>query len=169
MNFTTAKIEQIIQLLENTEKLHLTLVPVIERERRVALGSVPQLLVDIAVEKEVVLAQLGQLERQRALILGQLAEDLNIAMPQLNLTILSEHADMNQKQRIARLKNILGKLVKDIKRKNEENRALIQHRLALTQNSLGFFQHWMIPASVYGSSGRINSSHSNGKLLSGSF
>jgi hypothetical protein len=44
---------------------------------------------------------------------------------------------------------------------------LIQHCLDLTRGAIGFFQHWTIPASVYGASGLIHSGQHNGKLLSG--
>lgn len=167
MNTITAMIEQIIDILEQSEKLHQDLLPVMDREKRAVLGSDPHLLAEVAVEKEALLAQLGRLEPQRKRIIHQIAETLDISAPQLNLSALSMRAENVQKPRIEHLRDSLGKLVKTIKRANEENRALIRHCLALSQSALGFFHHWMIPASVYGSSGRINSGQGNGKLLSG--
>lgn len=167
MNTLTAKIEQIIDVLEQSEKLHQSLLPVIESEKQAALGSDPKRLAEVVAEKEALLANMKHLERRRIQIIHQIADAMNLSAPQVNLSTLLTRVEGAQKTRIEHLKDSLNKVVKTIKLANEENRALIRHCLALSQNALGFFQHWMMPASVYGASGRISSKQSNGKLLSG--
>jgi flagellar biosynthesis/type III secretory pathway chaperone len=160
-------IDQVIDLLEQSEKLYRLLLAVIQEEKKAVLGSNPKLLAEVTAEKEALLARLNQLERQRLRLVQLLSGTLNISAERLNLSILAEKSDNGHRSRIKKLAESLGGLVKRVKQANEENRALIQHCLNLTQSAFCFFQHWMMPASVYGASGRINCGQRNGKLLSG--
>jgi flagellar biosynthesis/type III secretory pathway chaperone len=163
----TAMIDQIIETLEKSEQTYQLLLPVMRREKQAVIGSDPRNLAECVIEKEAVLAQLGTLESQRIRLIHKVADDMKVPTKRLSLSGLAERADENQRPRITRLRDSLGQLVQMVRTENQENRALIQHCLNLTRGAIGFFQHWMIPASVYGSSGRINSDQRNGKLLSG--
>ena len=163
-----AKIDQIIATLDQSEKAYESLLPVIFRERKAALGSNPRKMTDASLEKETLLAELSALEKQRLRLVNQLAGHTGTPAASLNLSAIAEIADGDQGRQIMRLRESFGKLVRTVKLENEHNRVLVQHCLTLTQGAIGFFQHWMIPASVYGASGRISSGQNNGKLLSGS-
>ena len=162
-----AKIDQIISNLGQSEKVYQSLLPVIFRERKAALGSDPRTLAESSLEKETLLAQLRPLEKQRLRLVGELGDHMGIPAANLSLSRLAEIADSEQTPRIERLRESFGRLVRKVKLENEQNRVLVQHCLTLTQGAIGFFQHWMIPASVYGASGRISSGQNNGHLLSG--
>ena len=162
-----AILDQVIEILEQSEGFYQNLLPMINREKRAVLCSDPSQLAAVTVEKEELLARLGQLERQRVKLIDQLADNLNVSPTQLNLSVLAAHAETYQADRILSLRDSLGELVKKIKRANAENRLLIQHCLDLARSALGFFQHWMTPIAVYGSSGRIDDGHRSGRLLSG--
>ncbi len=163
----TAIIDQIIDNLEQSEILYTDLLPIFEREKRAAMQSNAGQLADVTVEKEELLARLSRLEKKRNHLINLMADNLNLPPAQLNLSELAACADTDRAARILKLKDSLGRLVKTIKRVNAENRVLFQHCLDLVRGALGFFQHWMRPASVYSSKGRIDSGHRNGKLLSG--
>ena len=164
----TAILDQIIESLEQSEALFQELVPIFDREKRAALYSNPSQLAEVTVEKEELLARLGKLERKRISLINLMADNLNLSPTQVNLTELAARADAHQASRIIKLRNVLGRSVKTIKRANAENRLLLQHCLELVRGAIGFFQHCMMPGPVYGSSGRIDNGHRNGKLLSGS-
>ena len=163
----TAILDQVITILEQSETLFQELVPIYDREKRAALCANPCQLAEVTVEKEELLARLDKLERKRIRIVNLMADNLRLSPAQLNLTELAARADAHQASRILKLRDALGRSIKTIKRANAENRLLLQHCLNLARGALGFFQHWMMPTSVYGSSGRIDSGHRNGKLVSG--
>jgi flagellar biosynthesis/type III secretory pathway chaperone len=161
------RIDEIIETLERSEALYQLLVPLMQREKGAALGANPRILAEVTADKEALLSQLNALERQRTRLVDLAAEETKIPVTGLNLSALADLAGDDQKIRITRLQGTLARLVQTVKRQNDENRALIQHCLDLTHSAIGFFQHWTIPASVYGASGHIRSGRPNGKLLSG--
>ena len=158
---------EIIETLERSEALYQLLLPLMQREKAAALGSNPRILAEVTADKEALLSQLNALERQRGRLVHLAAEETKIPVTGLNLSALADLADDDHKIRITKLQETLARLVKTVKRQNDENRALIQHCLDLTRSAIGFFQHWTIPASVYGASGYICSGRPNGNLLSG--
>jgi len=162
-----AILDQIIEVLEQSEALFQELVPIFDREKRAALCSRPRQLAEVTVEKEELLARMSKLERKRINLINLMADNLKLSPTQLNLSQLATHADAHQASRIINLRDALSQSITTIKQANAENRLLLQHCLDLARGALGFFQHWMMPASVYGSSGRIDNGHRNGKLLSG--
>jgi flagellar biosynthesis/type III secretory pathway chaperone len=163
----TAILNQLIDVLEQSEGMYQELLTLADREKAAALGCNHQLLVQVNAEKEELLARLDRIDRRRIQLLRQMADDLKMAPAQLCLSELESRGDARQAVRIGNLRASLKNLIQRIKGANAENRQLIQHCLDLSRNALGFFQHWMMPAAVYGSSGRVDSGHRNGKLLSG--
>ncbi len=163
----TAILNQLIDVLEQSEGMYQALLTLADREKAAALGCNHQLLVQVNEEKEELLARLDRTDRKRIQLLRQMADDLKLPPAQLCLSDLESRADARQALRIGNLRASLKSLIQRIKRANAENRQLINHCLDLSRNALSFFQHWMMPAAVYGSSGRVDSGHRNGKLLSG--
>jgi flagellar biosynthesis/type III secretory pathway chaperone len=163
----TAILNQLIDVLEQSEVMYQALLALAEREKAAALGCKHQLLVQVNAEKEALLAQLDRNDRRRIDLLHRLADDMKMSPAQVCLSELESRADARQATRLGNLRSSLSTLVHRIKRANMENRRLIQHCLDLSRSAMCFFQHWMMPAAVYGSSGRVDSGHRNGKLLSG--
>jgi flagellar biosynthesis/type III secretory pathway chaperone len=163
----TAILNQLIDVLEQSEVLYQALLALAEREKAAALGYNHKLLAQTNADKEELLARLDRTERRRIDLTRLIADELKLSPAQLCLSELEIHANARQATRIGNLRSSLRTLVQTIKRVNAENRQLLQHCLDLSRSALGFFQHWMMPAAVYGSSGRVDTGHRNGKLLSG--
>lgn len=163
----TAILNQLIDVLEQSEVVYQALLALADREKAAALGCNHQLLVQVNAEKEELLARLNRNDRRRIDLLHRVADDLKLSPSQVCLSELASRADDRQAMRIGKLRSSLGTLVQKIKQANLENRQLIQHCMELSRNALSFFQHWMAPAAIYGSSGRVAHGHRNGKLLSG--
>lgn len=163
----TAIMNQLIDVLEQSELVYQALLTLADREKAAALGCNHQLLVQVNAEKEELLARLNRNERRRIDLLHRVVDDLKLSPSQVCLSELESRGDARQAMRIGNLRSSLGTLVKKIKQANVENRQLIQHCLELSRNALSFFQHWITPAAIYGSSGRVASGHRNGKLHSG--
>jgi flagellar biosynthesis/type III secretory pathway chaperone len=163
----TAILDQIIDVLEQSEALYQALLGIAKREKAAALGYNHRELAQVAAEKEELLARLDRMERKRIDLIHRMAVDLNLSPAHLSLAELESRADAHQLTRIVNLRSSLRPLAEAIKRINAENRQLIQHCLDLSRSAMSFFQRWMMPAAVYGSSGRVDSGHRNGKLLSG--
>jgi flagellar biosynthesis/type III secretory pathway chaperone len=163
----TETLNQLIDVLEQSEGLYQMWLALSDRERAAALGCKHQVLVQVNVEKEELLASLARNDRRRIDLLHRMADDLKLPASQLNLSELESRADAREAMRIGKLRTSLRTLVQRIKQANAENRQLIQHCMNLSRSALGFFQHWMMPAAVYGSTGRVDTGHRNGKLLSG--
>lgn len=163
----TAILNQLIDVLEQSEGMYQALLALADREKVAALGCKHQILVQVNAEKEELLARLDRNDRRRIDLLYRVADDLKLSPAQLCLSELESRADARQAMRLGNLRSSLRTLVQRIKRANAENRQLIQHCRDLSHSALGFFQHWMMPAAVYGSTGRVDSGHRNGKLLSG--
>jgi flagellar biosynthesis/type III secretory pathway chaperone len=167
MSLVTAILNQLIDVLEQSEGLYRALLALADREKAAALGYNHRQLAQVTAEKEELLARLDRTERRRIDLIRRMADELKLPPAQLSLSELETRADARQAIRIGNLRSSLSSLVQTIKRVNGENRQLIQHCLDLSRSALSFFQHWMMPAAVYGSSGRVSSGHRNGKLLSG--
>jgi flagellar biosynthesis/type III secretory pathway chaperone len=163
----TASLNQLIDVLEQSEGMYQVLLTLADRERTAVLGCKHQVLLQVNAEKEELLVRLGRNDRRRIDLLHRVADDLELSSEKLCLSELEYRADAVQATRINHLRTSLRTLIQRIKRANAENRRLIQHCLDLSRSALGFFQHWMMPAAVYGSTGRVDSSNRNGKLLSG--
>lgn len=160
-------IEQLIEVMEDSEKIYEQLLPVFQKEKKAAFSSQPDSFCEIVEEKEELLAHLSRLERRRQIILNQISAQWDIPLNELRLSILADRIQGGQSSRIRRLRTSLNELIRKVKKSNEENRRLIQHCLEIVQGTLGFFQHWVMPRDVYGASGQMSMHHRNGNLISG--
>lgn len=163
----SATIGKIIENLEKSEAIYQQLLPVIHREKKAAFGSQPDELALAVENKEELLVQLRQLERQRQIFLNQVSAESNTPMSELKLSLLADRVGEDQAFKMRQLSASLNELVRKIKDANEENRLVIQHCLSIVNNALGFFQHWVNPTDVYGASGKMSMYNNNGKLISG--
>ena len=160
-------VEPLIEVLEKSESIYQQLLPVFQKEKRATLSSEPGRFSAIVEEKEALLAQLRQLDRQRHLILHQISAVWNIPVNDLRLSTVADKLEGSQSAQIRELRRSLKGLVQKIKRSNEENRLLIKHCLDIVQGTLGFFHQMVMPKDVYGASGRVSLYNGNGKLVSG--
>lgn len=163
----SATIEQLIEVLEESERIYQQLLPVFQKEKEAAFSSAPEKFSAIVEEKEELLAHLRQLERKRRLIVSRISSAWNIPEDALRLSALADKMEGMQSSRILRLRSSLNALIRKVKRANEENRLLIHHCLAIVQGTLGFFQYWSMPMDIYGASGQMSMHQRNGHLVSG--
>lgn len=163
----SATIEQLIKVLEESEKVYRQLLPVFDREKKAAFSSDPDTFSAVVEEKQELLARLRLIDRNRQIILSQVSSEWNIPVNELRLSTMADRVEGLQHSQIHRLRSSLRELTNKVKHRNEENRRLIQHCLDLVQGTLGFFQHWVLPKDVYGASGHMNMHQRNGSLISG--
>jgi flagellar biosynthesis/type III secretory pathway chaperone len=159
-------IEQLADVLAQSEIHYRTLLGLLQQEKEAAIASNADRLTRVVEQKNEVLAQLSAQERKRRLLMGTLAGSLGIPADKLTLTRLIHTLPADISAQIQRYRDALRDLGHKIQRANAENRALVQHCLALVRNSLGFFQQILNPASVYGSQGKVNMGSGSGRLLS---
>jgi len=160
-------IEQLIEVLEQSEEDYRQLLPIIQQEKEAALCSQVHKFTSVAIEKKILLAQLATQDRRRTALLHQISKHFNIPAPQLTISTLAVKVGEPQAARLKRLSASLGELVHKIRFISEENRQIIQHCLKLVQGALGFLHHWIGASAVYGASGRMDDNTGSGKLLSG--
>ena len=160
-------IEQLLGVLETSESVYQQLLPVIHAEKQAALSARPDQLVSASEEKEVLLFRLRELDRQRRTMIARIAAARSLPIENIRLSTLADSTDATQASRARRLSASFKELVPKIRKANEENRAVIRHCLDVVQGALGFFQHWVRPTDVYGASGRMNTHHCGGNLISG--
>ncbi len=163
----TANIDNLLTILEKSEKVYQQMLPVIQREKQAALSAQSDQLTSASEEKEELLARLQQLERRRQVLIHQIADDRQLPVEKIKLSTLADSSDQHQAVRMRRLSVSLNELVPKIKKANEENRAIIQHCLSIVHGALGFFQHFVIPTDVYGASGQMSMQSKGGNLISG--
>lgn len=159
-------IEQLIEVLGQTERAYRQLLPIIEQEKQAAVGSQVEKLTSLGDEKKTVMARLANLDRRRSALLRQISKQFNIPAAELTISSLADRIMGPQADRLQSLSTSLGELVQKIRIVNEENRQVVQHCLKLIQSALGFLNRWMGPPGVYGASGRMNDRTGNGKILS---
>lgn len=163
----TVNIDALLSILEESEAVYQRMLPVIHREKQAALFAQADQLTSASEEKEELLAQLQQLERQRQIIIHQIAADCHLPVNEIKLSTLADQSDQHRASRMKRLSASLNELVPKIKKANEESRAIIQHCLHIVHGALGFFQHWVMPTDVYGASGQMSLHQKGGSLISG--
>ncbi len=161
-------IEPLIAALEQTERIYGQLLDIIEEEKIAAtLADTPRLSA-AGFEKQDLIAQLGHLDRQRALFLQPIAEALGVPLGRLDLKTLADHLGQPYRATLHSLNADLRTIIDKVHNANEECCALIKHCLRLVRNTLGFFQHCIGSVDVYGATGSMcDPSRRNGRLLSG--
>lgn len=161
-------IEQLIAVLQQTETLYEQMLPLIDQEQEAALGPDAQRLTAINAEKQSLIAQLAQLEKQRTRLSQEIAEALRLPLESVNLTALAATVAAPYDRQLLQLHVRLGGVVEKVRRANEQCRLLIEYCLRMVQNRLGFFQYWMGRVEVYGASGSFNNGPGGGgRLVSG--
>ena len=108
-------VEPLIEVLEKSESIYQQLLPVFQQEKRATLSSEPDTFSAIVVEKEALLAQLRQLDRQRHLILHQISAVWNIPVNDLRLSTVADKLEGSQSAQIRDLRRSLKGLVQKIK------------------------------------------------------
>jgi Mg2+ and Co2+ transporter CorA len=161
-------IASVIEILRQTEATYKRLLALIEMEKSAVLASDIDQLTAAGAEKQVVISQLTGLEQQRQWQLQLLGKALRLPCETLNLSDLSARIDAPYKEQLRDLQQRLNRVVERANHANNECRMLVRHCLRLVQNALGFFQHWMDTANVYGASGDMSGmGRSGGRLVSG--
>jgi flagellar biosynthesis/type III secretory pathway chaperone len=161
-------IEELIAALEQTASQYNSLLPILLEEKKAALSWNLQALIEATTEKQVILARIAYMDRNRSRLLNQLAAKLHLRERRLTLNQLAKNIRGPLGKRLSSLHAGLNDLMEKIRRSNEENRLTVEHCLTLVHNSLAFWQHWAGPVKVYGNSGIVRNGYNRGCVLSGS-
>jgi len=160
-------IDQLIQLLQQTETLYDQLLQIIDEEKQAAIATETQRLTAAGIEKQAILSRLKPLDQQLTCVIQQIASGLRIPKSDLSLTKLAAYADAPQNNQIRELNKRLQSTITRVHSANEQCRQLIEHCLRLVRNKLGYFQHWTGASDVYGATGNIRGNAGGGRLLRG--
>jgi len=162
-------IEHFIHVLQQCEELYHRMLSILELEKKAALAPNPSDLAQVNYEKEILLAQLKVLDRQRAALLEQIAGQLDMSADRLTMSALIEKMAPSYRGQLTAVYDALQRIVSKVQYANNESRLLTTHCLALVKNTLGFFSRWTASAAVYGASGHVETNgRGHGRLLSNS-
>jgi flagellar biosynthesis/type III secretory pathway chaperone len=163
------QVEHLIHVLQQCEELYKRMLPIIEQEKMAAMEPNPSSLTAINDKKASLLAQLKILDRQRGLLLGQIARRWHLSPEQLTLTRLAEKARPSYRTQLSTLNSALQHIIEKVQYANDESRLMIAHCLSLVKSTMAFFNQWTDSSAVYGSTGNITSyGQGHGRLLSNS-
>lgn len=162
-------IEHLIHVLQQCEELYYRMLSTLELEKKAALATHPSDLTQVNNEKGVLLAHLKVLDRQRAGLLEQIADQWNLSADRLTMSALIEKVAPSHSGQLKAVHDALQKVLLKVQYANNENRLLTTHCLMLVKNTLGFFSRWTSSSAVYGASGCVETnSRGHGRLLSNS-
>ena len=159
-------IEQLIQVLRQTEQRYQQLLPIIETEKEMVRKARVEALDDIASEKAHLLNDIKHLENKRGLLLKQIAGELSLSSDMLTLKELVRHIDPLQGRRLQQLRETLKSLLIGVRSANNENRALIHHCLGLVRQALSSVSPKTATSSVYQATGSLTNGGGGGRLVS---
>jgi flagellar biosynthesis/type III secretory pathway chaperone len=158
----------LIDILRQTESVYARLLGLMEDESRAVIASDMDRLLAAGVEKQNLIGQLGELDRQRLRALQLIGRELNVPSESLTVSGLAARVHSPYAEQLRQVQQRLNTVMEKVRHSNEQCRMLISHCLRLVQNSLGFFQHRMDSAHSYGAAGDLRNTRSdNGRLLSG--
>lgn len=159
-------IEQLIQVLRQTEQRYQHLLPIIETEKEMVRRARVDALGDIAAEKECLLKDIKRLENKRGHLLKQIAGELSLSADKLTLKELVRHIDPLQARQLQQSRETLKSLLNGVRSANNENRALIHHCLGLVRQALSSVSPKSGTSSVYQATGSLINGEGGGRLVS---
>lgn len=159
-------IEQLIQVLRQTEQRYQQLVPIIETEKEMVRKARVEVLGDIASEKEHLLMDIKHLENKRGHLLKQIAGELSLSSDNLTLKELVRYIDPLQGRQLQQQRETLKSLLTGVRSANNENRALIHHCLGLVRQALSSVSPKPATSSVYQATGSLINGEGGGRLVS---
>lgn len=161
-------IEQLTQVLRQTEESYQQLLPVIEKEKDLVRRAAVDALGAVASEKEHLLVIIRQLDNKRGHLLNQIQDMLNLSGRKPTLKELVGLADPEQGRRLQQIRVSLKSLLIRIRAMNNENRALIHHCLGLVRQALSTVSPKAATSSVYQATGALAAGEGGGHLVSNS-
>jgi hypothetical protein len=159
-------IEQLIQVLRQTEQRYRQLLPIIETEKEMVRKARVEALGDIASEKEHLLMDIKHLENKRGHLLKQIAGQLSLSSDKLTLKELVRHIDPLQGRQLQQMRETLKSLLSGVRSVNNENRALVHHCLGLVRQALSSVSPKPATSSVYQATGSLTNGEGGGRLVS---
>ncbi len=160
-------LEQLIDVLHQTISVYQGLLPVIQNEKAAAIASRFEELIAFTAEKEELLARLKPVEKRREQLLDQIGQLLPSLQKPLTLTQLAAHARQPYDQRLRDVQKALTRVVESVQHANTESCMIFTHCQKWARNTMGFFEHWMKAADLYGATGNLCNRRGSGRLVSG--
>jgi len=156
-------IEHLIKLLEQTEFLYRSLLPIIEEEQTAAIKSDIDRLTAASCEKQSIIDQTKRLDEQLKVLARQVAAHYQVPAQGITLTVLAAVIESPYAEKLRLLNDKLKDVVHKVQASNEQCSSLMRHCSRLVQSTLGYFQHWMSGSDVYGSTGNMRNNSNVGR------
>ena len=160
-------LNEFFKLLEHETELYLSLLAVIEKEKRAVIASNLAKLNEAVKVKDNLLLKLRIVDEQRNHLLRKLADQLEQPLETLNLMKLSRLVEAPHGSRLERYRSKLLTLIAKIQDANERNRALFSHSLELVKGSINLLNNLMASSPVYFRTGDLQRHDQTGKILYG--
>jgi flagellar biosynthesis/type III secretory pathway chaperone len=160
-------IENLIQVLQQTQRLYTELGTILEQESRILPAGDIERLENNTAEKKRLLSCLDDSGRLQERLRHQIARHYQMP-PDISLTQLAEQMPLPYQQRLLEIGKSLGGCIGSVQGLNQESRLLVQHCLKSVHNALSFLTNRSSHTPVYAASGALGSGASGGRLLSSS-
>ena len=131
-------ITRFLSVMRSEYDIHEALLRLSAEKREAIVGSAVSDLDKIVRQEQVLLSQLGALEKRRILCAETLAKTLDVPPADVTMQSFIDRSDGTEKGELADLKEKLQDLFKELKKKNDINSKLIQSKLEYIQGMIGF-------------------------------
>jgi len=160
-------LNKFLDILEGEKALYLSLLSVLQLEKKAVIDSKFKELNENSKKKENLILKIRILEEQRVKLLKKLCDLFNYPLQNIDLLILSQLVDEPYSTRLKEYHSNLSALIESIQEINHANKDLITHSLELVKGSLFLLNNLMGSSSVYYRTGKIHNSEQGGIVLSG--
>lgn len=157
------QIEHLIHLLEQTEFLYRSLLPIIDEEKDAAIHSDIDRLTAATAEKHVILDQIKYVDDRLKVTAQQLAARYRISRRDLRISVLLPHMPPQYAGKLDTLNHSLNDAVKKVQAANAQCASLVKHCTQLVRNMLGFFRRSTGACDVYSPTGNMRADTNIGR------
>jgi len=152
-------------LLRAEAGLYEDLLAVMARERQALIRFQSAEAAAVAAEKEKLLRRAEGLEKQRATLVDALAQDIGVPAPSLTLEFLAQRAPAPLSGELRRCRELLGRLVRQLREENRRSNALCCNAVELLQGAYRLLQGFMVNVPLYHCGGGFHTARLSGKMV----
>ncbi|MBC87518.1 MAG: hypothetical protein CL677_10115 [Bdellovibrionaceae bacterium] len=159
-----SKLEENIQSIV---KVYRVLLEVVRKEKEILISSDIDALNENNIAKEKLLVQVSRYEKERSLLVQDMAEALNMKVAEPKMLDLAKEVDFATGDRIRNLHSVLVLLLKRVKETNEQNEVLVQSALKSVQGAMNSIKENLVDQTTYKEKGKIEKQATlKGRLVS---
>lgn len=155
----------LLTVLEKESAQYRVLLNILKKEKISLTTANFYEISTVAKDKEELLQKLQVTEYERRCLMIKLGEAFGIAPNALTVGKLTVHMPKADGEKMRACGETLSVLVKNIRRINRRNKALLTYSLEFTQNSIRLLQQLIGASGVYQRNGQIGETGSSGTML----